>query len=58
MSPLALASGLFCCSEPKPRKNIVISMFSDKETVIVEACLLVSVPVSIWMAVLSALLFR
>ncbi|WP_281004750.1 hypothetical protein [Mesorhizobium hawassense] len=35
-----------------------LAIFSDKETVIVEACLLVAVPVSIGMAVLSAGLFH
>lgn len=33
-------------------------MFNDKETLIVETCLLVAVPVSIAMAVLSAVLFH
>jgi|EndMetStandDraft_6_1072998.scaffolds.fasta_scaffold480123_2 hypothetical protein len=32
-------------------------MFSDKETLIVEACLLAAIPVSIGMAVLSAIIF-
>jgi hypothetical protein len=33
-------------------------MFSDKEAVIVETCLFLAVPVSVGMAILSAVLFR
>jgi hypothetical protein len=33
-------------------------MFSDKETLIVEACLLAAVPLSLGMAVLSVLIFH
>ena len=42
--------------EPKREKSICLSMFSDKETLIVEACLFIAVPVSVGLAVLSALL--
>ena len=44
-------------AEPKRVKSICLSMFSDEETLIVEACLFMAVPVSIGLAVVTALLF-
>jgi hypothetical protein len=43
--------------EPNQIEKHWIPMFNDKETFIVETCLLVAVPVSIGLAVLSAILF-
>ena len=43
--------------EPNQIEKHWIPMFNDKETFIVETCLLLAVPVSIGLAVLSAILF-
>lgn len=58
-SPLDLpqACGLISL-EPCSGREHYLSMFTDKETLIVETCLMVAVPVSVGLAALAAVLFH